>query len=159
MCLNNYILYSNPLESSVEIIDSNTNYISKKTKHYFIENKVLYSFGSELKLGINQYGDSFPSQTYNTLVDRIWGVYENDPKYRIAITKLLEGGLTKGMFEKYLVNIVKYIFNPVTMDNKVRIYINYTKKKKKKKKKIRKIKKKSLFFLFNCIYNIFLTMY
>jgi hypothetical protein len=119
MCLNNYILYSNPLESSVEIIDSNTNYISKKTKHYFIENKVLYSFGSELKLGINQYGDSFPSQTYNTLVDRIWGVYENDPKYRIAITKLLEGGLTKGMFEKYLVNIVKYIFNPVTMDNKI----------------------------------------
>jgi len=113
MCLNNYVLYSNPLE----ITDSND---SKKIKHYFFENKVLYSFGTEINSEINQYGDELPKQTYNTMVDRIWGVYQDDSKYRIAIIKLLEGGLTKGMFEKYLVNIVKYIFNPVTMNNKVR---------------------------------------
>ncbi|KAG4091407.1 hypothetical protein H8356DRAFT_1708581 [Neocallimastix lanati (nom. inval.)] len=113
MCLNNYVLYSNPLE----ITDSND---SKKIKHYFFENKVLYSFGTEINSEINQYGDELPKQTYNTLVDRIWGVYQDDSKYRIAIIKLLEGGLTKGMFEKYLVNIVKYIFNPVTMNNKIK---------------------------------------
>jgi len=120
MCLNNYVLYSNPLE----ITDSND---SKKIKHYFFENKVLYSFGTEINSEINQYGDELPKQTYNTMVDRIWGVYQDDSKYRIAIIKLLEGGLTKGMFEKYLVNIVKYIFNPVTMNNKVR---SHNKKKK-----------------------------
>eukprot|EP00833_Pecoramyces_ruminatium_P007562 jgi/Orpsp1_1/1181594/evm.model.c7180000077861.1 len=119
MCLNNYVLYGNPMESSVEI--SETEEVVKKIKHYFFENKVLYSFGTAINSQINQYGDELPSQSYNTLVDRIWGVYENDSNYRIAITKLLEGGLTKGMFEKYLVNIVKYVFNPVNLNNKINV--------------------------------------
>jgi len=150
MCLNNYVLYSNPLE----ITDSND---SKKIKHYFFENKVLYSFGTEINSEINQYGDELPKQTYNTMVDRIWGVYQDDSKYRIAIIKLLEGGLTKGMFEKYLVNIVKYIFNPVTMNNKVRSH-NKIKTQNKKKKIYIYIYIIKLFIPFNINGNIIIII-
>jgi len=142
MLLNNYVLYSNPLELKIENHITNEGTITKKfIKHYFFENKPLYTFGTFINSKINEYEDQFPSKSYNTLIDRMWGVYDNDCNYRIAINKFLEGGYTKGMFEQYLVNIVKYIFNPVTMNHKVylTIYIYiffFYKKKKKKKKKI-----------------------
>jgi len=119
MCLNNYILYSNPMERYNDNNDSNNDDLVTKMKHYFIENKVLFSFGSNIDTLINKHGDEFPSQSYRTLVNRNWSVYETDSNYRIAIIKLLDGGLTKGMFEKYLVNIVKYVFNPVNLNNKI----------------------------------------
>ncbi|ORX86995.1 hypothetical protein BCR32DRAFT_264609 [Anaeromyces robustus] len=120
MCLNNYVLYSNPMEKINELSNSiDTEYYYRSIKHYFLENKVLYTFGTAINSKINEYGYTLPRRSYNTLVDRLWNVYDGDSKYRIAIIKLLEGGLTKGMFEKYLVNIVKYIFNPVTMNAKI----------------------------------------
>ncbi|ORX52949.1 hypothetical protein BCR36DRAFT_324002 [Piromyces finnis] len=120
MLLNNYVIYSNPLEINIEkrITDEGT-HTNKYIKHYFFENKPLYTFGSHINSKVNEYEEKFPSESYNTLVDRMWGIYDKDSNYRIAITKFLESGYTKGMFEEYLINIVKYIFNPVTMNHKI----------------------------------------
>jgi hypothetical protein len=104
-------MYDDPKEST-----SNT------FKYYFIDQDFDLTWGCGLSDEINRYGKDFPKKSYTEDVNRTWNIGSSDGPNRYAVDKFLSGGLTKGMFEAYLVSIVKHIFNPVAMKAKIDSY-------------------------------------
>jgi len=108
----NFMMYDDPRESS-----------SSNIKYYFVDQDFDLTWGCGLSDSINRFGKEFPSHSYKEDVNRKWSVGSNDGPDRYAVDKFLsDGTLTKGMFEAYLVSIVKHIFNPVAMRAKVDAY-------------------------------------
>jgi hypothetical protein len=107
----NFVMYDDPKEST-----SNT------FKYYFIDQDFDLTWGCGLSDEINRYGKDFPKKSYTEDVNRTWNIGSSDGPNRYAVDKFLSGGLTKGMFEAYLVSIVKHIFNPVAMKAKIDSY-------------------------------------
>jgi len=107
----NFVMYDDPKEST-----------SSTYKFYFIDQDFDLTFGCGLNDEINRYGKDFPKKSYTEDVNRTWNIGSSDGPNRYAVDKFLSGGLTKGMFEAYLVSIVKHIFNPVAMKAKVDSY-------------------------------------
>jgi len=108
----NFAMYDDPKESS----ESNV-------KYYFIDQDFDLTWGLGLSDTVNRFGKEFPAQSYKNDVHRVWNVGSNDGPDRYAVDKFLDDNtLTKGMFEAYLVSIVKHIFNPVAMRAKVTAY-------------------------------------
>jgi len=107
----NFVMYDDPSESS-----------ATNTKYYFVDQDFDLTWGCGLSDSINLDGKDFPKQSYKKDVNRTWNIGESDGPHRYAVDKFLSGGLTQGMFEAYLVAIVKHIFNPVAMRAKVDAY-------------------------------------
>jgi len=115
MYTSNFVMYDAPEEST------------KKTyKYYFIDQDFDQTFGIGLSKSVNHYGEDFPSQSYKTLVDRIWNIKgaESDGPNRAAIDIFLRGGVTTKMFEQHLIDIVKHIFNPVALGRRIDQYVS-----------------------------------
>ncbi|OUM67608.1 hypothetical protein PIROE2DRAFT_4895 [Piromyces sp. E2] len=105
-------MYDDPRESS-----------SSNIKYYFVDQDFDLTWGCGLSDTINRHGKEYPSHSYKEDVNRIWNIGGSDGPNRYAVDKFLsDGTLTKGMFEAYLVSIVKHIFNPVAMRAKVDAY-------------------------------------
>jgi hypothetical protein len=107
----NFVMYDDPKESTENTF-----------KFYFVDQDFDLTWGCGLSDDINRYGKDFPSKSYTEDVNRTWNIGGSDGPNRYAVDKFLSGGLTKGMFEAYLVSIVKHIFNPVAMKAKVDSY-------------------------------------
>ncbi|ORX50673.1 hypothetical protein BCR36DRAFT_351850 [Piromyces finnis] len=108
----NFVMYDDPKESS-----------SSNIKYYFVDQDFDLTWGCGLSDEINRYGKEYPNHSYKEDVNRTWNIGEFDGPNRYAIDKFLsDGTLTKGMFEAYLVSIVKHIFNPVAIGEKVNAY-------------------------------------
>jgi len=112
MYTTNFVMYDAPEESTETTF-----------KYYFIDQDYDLTFGIGLSPKINLYGHDFPSQSYKTLVDRTWNIEDDDGPNREAIDLFLRGGYTKEMFENHLVDIVKYLFNPVSLGRRLDEYV------------------------------------
>jgi len=111
MLTTNFVMYDAPEEST------------KNTyKYYFIDQDFDLTFGIGLSEKVNTFGDQFPSQSYKTLVDRVWSVEAYDGPNREAIDLFLRGGVTTQMFENHLIDIVKHVFNPVAAGRRLSEY-------------------------------------
>jgi len=112
MYTSNFVMYDAPEEST------------KNTyKYYFIDQDFDLTFGIGLSEKVNTFGDQFPSQSYKTLVDRVWSVEAYDGPNREAIDLFLRGGVTTQMFENHLIDIVKHVFNPVAAGRRINEYV------------------------------------
>lgn len=107
----NFVMYDYPDEST-----------SSTTKYYFVDQDFDLTWGCGLSDTMNRYGKDFPKQSYKNDVNRTWNIGSEDGPHRYAVDKFLTGSVTKDMFEKYLIAIVKHIFNPVAMRAKVEAY-------------------------------------
>ncbi|KAL6611501.1 hypothetical protein LY90DRAFT_672667 [Neocallimastix californiae] len=112
MYTTNFVMYDAPEESTETTF-----------KYYFIDQDFDLTFGIGLSPAINLYGHDFPSQSYETLVNRTWNIEENDGPNREAIDLFLRKGYTKEMFENHLVDIVRYLFNPVSLGRRLDEYV------------------------------------
>lgn len=112
MYTTNFVMYDAPEEST-----------SSTFKYYFIDQDFDLTFGIGLSDKINLYGESFPSQSYKTLVDREWNIAQYDGATREAIDIFLRGGVTTTMFENHLIDIVKHVFNPVACGRRIEEYV------------------------------------
>jgi len=114
MYTSNFVMYDAPEESTKNTF-----------KYYFIDQDFDLTFGLGLSDKVNLWGDEFPSQSYKTLVDRVWNIEgeEHDGPNRAAIDIFLRGGVTTEMFENHLIDIVKHIFNPVALGRRIDEYV------------------------------------
>jgi len=112
MYTTNFVMYDDPTESTENTF-----------KYYFIDQDFDLTFGIGLSQIINPYGVDFPNQSYKTLVDRTCNVDLYDGPNRAAVDKFLRGGLTTQYFEGHLINIVKYVFNPVALGRRLEEYV------------------------------------
>lgn len=112
MYTTNFVMYDDPSESTENTF-----------KYYFIDQDFDLTFGVSLSSNINLWGLDFPLQSYKTLVDRTWSISAHDKPNREAIDMFLRGGYTTTMFENHLIDIVKYVFNPVALGRRIDEYV------------------------------------
>ncbi|KAG4105624.1 hypothetical protein H8356DRAFT_1026826 [Neocallimastix lanati (nom. inval.)] len=122
----NFVTY-HPSEET----EGGTGYYSKY-KYYFIDQDFDQTWG----VGMAQQLDpsTFPTRSYKDFVGLDWANLNPDEEFdsdtRVVIDKLIGCGVadknancySKSLFEKHLKKIVRYIFNPTALGNKIDAY-------------------------------------
>jgi len=103
----NFALYDDPTEST-----SSTN------KFYFICQDWDGTFGLNFGMPYMRY-DDFYEHSYKDFVNIPWGLDDYDAPNRYAIDKLLSNAKLRARFEAILTNIVKNIFNPISISKRL----------------------------------------